>query len=117
MLKQRKNRYLLSRFRFFNNRFLGIFSLQIFLILIFIPIHGGTFADHPSPVSLTTAEKDWLKNHATDIKLCYNSNLPPIEFSDDADKFIGLSADVFALVEKKLGVNLKKKKTIIGRLI
>ncbi|HBT88671.1 transporter substrate-binding domain-containing protein [Desulfobacter sp.] len=100
----------LSRSISFYNRLLLIFSLKILIFLILISLHRTSFAGQPTQVSLTTAEKDWLKNHTADIELCYNSNLPPIEFSDDAHRFIGLGADVFALVEKKLGINVTKKR-------
>ncbi|MCW8931502.1 MAG: transporter substrate-binding domain-containing protein [Gammaproteobacteria bacterium] len=54
-------------------------------------------------VSLTSKEKNWLKNHPI-ITLAPDSQWAPVEFFNDAGKYSGMSADYVALLEKKLGI-------------
>ena len=75
----------------------------------FVMLHGLAFANPSSRVPLTVEEKAWLSDHTSQIELWYNDDFPPIEFANGNGDFVGLGADIFALVEEKLGIQVAKK--------
>ncbi len=84
-----------------------IFVSVIFLFILSHALPPWLFAD-PGPVSLTPEERAWLLEHPDKLTLYYNVEFPPIEFASDSGAFVGLGADVVALLEKRLGVTFKK---------
>ena len=85
-----------------------VMRLIIYGVFIVI-IHGLAFANPSSQVPLTVEEKAWLSEHTSQIELWYNDDFPPIEFTNGNGEFVGLGADIFALVEEKLGIQVAKK--------
>ncbi|GEM_PF-935116 len=69
------------------------------------PAHG---ASHPS-VGLTVEEQEWLRQNPEKLTLFFNTEFPPIEFASDSGRFVGMGAEVIALVEQRLGVSFSKR--------
>lgn len=65
--------------------------------------------DTNSSLSLTTPEKQWLSRHLDEVSLWYDEGFSPFEFSDENDQFVGMGADIVAMVEKKLGMRIRNK--------
>ncbi len=57
-------------------------------------------------VALTAEERAWLADHP-EIRLAPDPDFPPIEFIDDDGNYQGIAADYAALVERRLGIQLK----------
>ncbi|MFZ5565071.1 MAG: PAS domain S-box protein [Thermodesulfobacteriota bacterium] len=91
-----------------NLRFLKFFNPAAVLLLgaILFPvlIVFAQDASLPSPVNLTPVERTWLDHNPDKLVLWFNTEFPPIEFISDKGEFIGMGADVIALVEQRLGV-------------
>ncbi len=68
------------------------------------PLHGAP----TSRVTLTAEEHAWLEQNPEKLTLFYNPDFPPIEFACPDGAFIGMGADVIALVEERLGVVFHK---------
>ena len=86
------------------------------LILLFLLIaiswsHVTTASGKGELPTLTDEEKQWLAQNPGKLTLWFNDSYPPIEYVDEDDEFIGLGADVIALVEKRLGHSFKKVKS------
>ena len=92
------------------NRFLpciqGILAFLSILLFIFCP---AVFGGETSILSLSVEEKEWLAQKSHNVFLWYNNDFPPIEFADEKGAFVGLGADIFSMVEEKLGVTFSKK--------
>ena len=58
--------------------------------------------------TLTPEETAWLTRHGDDIPLWFSDNFPPVEFMSGKGRFIGMGADVIALIEKQIGITFKK---------
>ncbi|MBI9106540.1 MAG: transporter substrate-binding domain-containing protein [Spirochaetales bacterium] len=43
------------------------------------------------------------------IELWYNPEFPPLEYADSEGNFVGMGADIFALIEERLGVTFNKR--------
>jgi len=86
-----------------NLRFLKFFNPAAVLLLgaILFPvlIVFAQDASLPSPVNLTPVERTWLDHNPDKLVLWFNTEFPPIEFISDKGEFIGMGADVIALVE------------------
>ncbi len=65
-------------------------------------------AQSPVNIDLTVAERTWLAQHGEKAVLWFNTDFPPIEFASAAGEFVGMGADIIALVEKRLGVVFRK---------
>lgn len=57
-------------------------------------------------IFLTNEEQNWLDKHKNDIKIGYTIDYPPVEFLSNG-KYVGISADYFKLLEKKLGIRIE----------
>ena len=85
-------------------------KITILLILFVIGIAGTiySFNSNQEPdekIFLTSEETKWLNENKDEIKIGYTTDYPPVEFLDD-DKYVGISADYFKLLEKKLGIKI-----------
>jgi len=78
------------------------------LIFLFLALPAWLGAGVEKTVSLTAEERNWLAHNPDKLTLYYNVEFPPIEFASDSGAFVGLGADVVALVEKRLGITFKK---------
>ncbi|MFZ5569454.1 MAG: PAS domain-containing protein [Thermodesulfobacteriota bacterium] len=67
-----------------------------------------TRAAEPSLAPVTDDERTWLDQHAEKLQLLFNVEFPPVEFASPAGVFVGIGADVIAMVEKRLGVTFSK---------
>lgn len=75
------------------------------LIAHFICVLAGV-----SPArALAENEKLWLAKHGGEIILCFDPHSPPVEFSSKDGLYDGMAADIFALVEKRLGFSFRKR--------
>ena len=86
-------------------------KITILLILFVIGIAGTiySFNSNQEPdekIFLTSEETKWLNENKDEIKIGYTTDYPPVEFLDD-DKYVGISADYFKLLEKKLGIDIE----------
>ncbi len=66
-------------------------------------------ADTASKVALTIEERSWLDQNPEKLILWFNTDFPPIEFVDETGHFLGMGADVIALVEQQLGIRFIKQ--------
>ena len=57
-------------------------------------------------IFLTDEEKVWLEDHKDEIRIGYTTDYPPVEFIKN-DKYVGISADYFSLLEEKLGFEIQ----------
>jgi signal transduction histidine kinase/ABC-type amino acid transport substrate-binding protein len=57
--------------------------------------------------TLTEEEQNWLEAHS-EIRLAPDPQFLPIEYFDEQGRYVGIAAEYFALIEKKLGVTFKK---------
>ncbi len=86
----------------------GIRRCSLLLIFLFLALPAWLGAGVEKTVSLTAEERNWLAHNPDKLTLYYNVEFPPIEFASDSGAFVGLGADVVALVEKRLGITFKK---------
>lgn len=78
-------------------------------VLLLAGLTGALHGSSLSPrVTLTAEERAWLDGNAEQLTLFYNPDFPPIEFAGPDGEFIGMGADVIALVEQRLGVTFRK---------
>ncbi len=85
--------------------------VMISVLLILILSEASVFsvyAKNRSIVTLTAEERIWLDQNSNNIKLLFNTEFPPIEFSSPTGTFTGIGADVIAMIEKRLGVAFDK---------
>ena len=75
-------------------------------VLLFLTSPSWLGAGIDPRVSLTPEERVWLAKNPGKLTLYYNVEFPPIEFASESGAFIGMGADVVALVENRLGVTL-----------
>jgi ABC-type amino acid transport substrate-binding protein len=78
------------------------------LLLLFVLLVQLANTGEPAP-DLTEAEHAWLRANATRIELWYNPDFPPLEFASESGEFVGMGADVLALIEERLGVSFRKR--------
>ncbi len=84
---------------------IGFFFLLLSLVLFL----GPSLLSKGEKNLLTEKEKKWLQANYQKLPLYFNTEFPPIEFSSPQGKFIGMGADIFSAVEKKLGFVFPKK--------
>jgi len=82
----------------------------VLLILFTIGIAGTIYSfefnqKSEEEIFLTAAEVQWLNENKNDIKIGYTNDYPPVEFLENS-KYVGISADYFKLLEKKLGFKI-----------
>lgn len=81
-------------------RIAAVFPLLLSLVL-------APFAVRSDPIS--QAERQWLDENPDKLVLWYDENYPPMEFLSNDGTFVGIGADVMALVEAKLGVKFLRQ--------
>jgi PAS domain S-box-containing protein len=70
---------------------------------------GFAHIDAPPLAALSSEERAWLDQNRDKLILYYNTEFPPIEFAGPEGEFTGLGADVFAEIEKRLGVTFLRQ--------
>lgn len=68
-----------------------------------------TLAQAQPSLDLTTEERNWLDNNPEKLTLYFNTEFPPIEFISESGDFVGMGADIIAMVEKRLGITFLKQ--------
>ncbi len=63
------------------------------------------------PLDLSPAERAWLAEHKDSLTLSFDRAFPPFEFEKSDGTFTGLSADLIAQVEERLGITFRKQGT------
>ncbi len=81
-------------------------SLIIFPAILLAP---SVKADGPALSTLSDSERAWLQANAGKVELWYNPDFPPLEFAAEGGGFVGMGADVIALIEKRLGLTFNKR--------
>jgi PAS domain S-box-containing protein len=81
-------------------RIAAVLPLLLSLIL-------ASFAVRADPIS--QAERQWLEDNPDKLVLWYDENYPPMEFLSNDGSFVGIGADVMALIEAKLGVKFLRQ--------
>lgn len=77
---------------------------MIVLFLFTFTIRGR--AQQNNKITLTEEERNWLDEHADEIKIGYTTDYPPVEFLEN-EEYVGVSADYFRLLEEKLDINIQ----------
>ncbi len=78
----------------------------LFLLFLASPSFPVSAADHPAgTVTLTDAERQWLKAHPV-ITLAPDPDFKPIEYFDKNGDYQGAAADITRILEKKLGITI-----------
>jgi ABC-type amino acid transport substrate-binding protein len=87
---------------------LYVLGLIVFItpILLYFPSQS-TFGSQN--ISLTAEEKLWLSKNP-EIRLAPDPDFLPIEYFNKEGRYIGMAAEFVALMEKKLGIKLKRIK-------
>ena len=78
------------------------------ILIVLLPIVATT-AQESTLTTLTPEERAWLDSHASRIELWFNPDFPPLEFADPEGKFVGMGADIMALVESRLATTFKDR--------
>lgn len=60
----------------------------------------------PEQVWLSAEEKAWIRNHP-EIRLGIDPEFAPFEFMDDQGRYSGFAADYVALLNRRLGLNMR----------
>lgn len=68
---------------------------------------NATFLSGTNDLSLTDAERAWLRTHPK-IRVMYDPAWAPIEFSDAQGNHSGISESYLRLVEQRLGVTFER---------
>ena len=68
---------------------------------------NATFLSGTNNLSLTDAERDWLRTHPK-IRVMYDPAWAPIEFTDARGNPSGISESYLRLVEQRLGITLER---------
>ncbi len=89
----------------YSNGLRRIFSLLLLLSALFSGNQLFAADNRPVAVSLTAAERQWLKDHPV-ITLAPDPDFKPIEYFDKNGNYRGAAADIFRLLEKKLGITI-----------
>jgi PAS domain S-box-containing protein len=90
----------LKKFTLYRRVWIPLLAVAIAIVVWY------TNLDREDQFQLTVEELQWLKDHPT-ITVGPNPIFPPYEFYDDDGIYSGLSADLFYMIEKKLGVSIK----------
>ncbi len=75
---------------------------------MFLQCGMNSFAGERLLPTLTDEERAWLVENPDKLTLLFNAEFPPIEFTSTDGEYIGLVADVIALIEERLGVSFIK---------
>lgn len=67
---------------------------------------AGSILPHVAAVELTPGEQAWVAAHP-EIRVGYDPQWPPFSYRDASGQFIGLDADMLALVGERVGLRLR----------
>jgi PAS domain S-box-containing protein len=81
--------------------------MPILLVLLLLMMPALCMAEQTPDFS--PAERAWLAEHKDSLTLSFDRSFPPIEFENSDGSFSGLSADLIAKIESKLGVTFRKQ--------
>jgi len=82
--------------------------MRIFLaLLLLLTMHAQCMAG-PS-LDLSPEERAWLDEHKDSLTLSFDRSFPPMEFETADGSFVGLSADLVAKIEERLGITFRKQ--------
>lgn len=59
--------------------------------------------------ALSAEERTWLEQNPDKLTLLYSVDFPPIESASSDGEFTGLSAEIIAMIERRLGVRFRMK--------
>ncbi len=79
-----------------------IFSIAFLSLIVFASLYTQKKVNTSF---LTDEEREWLDSHEGQIKIGYTTDYPPIEFLENG-QYVGISADYFHLLEKKLDITI-----------
>ena len=77
--------------------------LTVFAAVLVFIFSSSAMADH---LDLSPEEVAWLKQHPV-VRIGIDANYAPYSFTDSDGKYIGVAPDILALLETKLGIQLK----------
>ncbi|MBN1142735.1 MAG: EAL domain-containing protein [Deltaproteobacteria bacterium] len=77
-------------------------TIFIFLLLCSLGLTGLC----PAAVTLSDAERQWLEKNRHRLVLGFNRHYHPIEFLSEEGRFEGIGADVFRLIEQRIGIEI-----------
>lgn len=83
--------------------------IQIFALIFIANLYLWKVPFAVADVHLTAEEHRWLDANRNQLILWFDAYYPPIEIAGENGKFQGLSADVMASIEKRLGISFIKK--------
>lgn len=78
-----------------------------FALVLLLTLHGHCLAARA--LDLTSEERAWLAEHKDSLVLSYDRSFPPIEFENPGGTFSGLSAELVAQIEARLGITFRKQ--------
>ncbi|MGE4297478.1 MAG: transporter substrate-binding domain-containing protein [Desulfovibrionaceae bacterium] len=73
----------------------------------------GQMAQAAPLASLSQAERDWLAGHPDKLVLWYDGKYPPVEYQADDGSYSGLTPEIIARIEDRLGVTFIKKPALV----
>ena len=82
--------------------------MRFILALLLLLTIGGQCLANP-PLDLSPEERAWLAEHKDSLTLSFDRSFPPIEFEKPDGTFTGLSADLIARIEERLGITFRKQ--------
>ncbi|WP_169853233.1 transporter substrate-binding domain-containing protein [Anaerohalosphaera lusitana] len=82
------------------------FTLAVLIAIAFCAGIGGCREEQED--FLTSEERVWLEEHKNEIRVTYAPYWAPMTFTDEPGNASGYCADVFRLIEKKLGVQFER---------
>ncbi|MDP3429494.1 MAG: PAS domain S-box protein [Desulfomicrobium sp.] len=82
---------------------------SILALLLLLMMHVQCIAA-PS-LDLSPEERAWLAEHKDSLTLSFDRSFPPMERETADGTFVGLSADLIATIEERLGITFRKQGT------
>ncbi|ACU90405.1 PAS domain S-box protein [Desulfomicrobium baculatum] len=82
--------------------------MRFILALLLLLTVGSQCLANP-PLDLSPEERAWLAEHKDSLTLSFDRSFPPIEFEKPDGSFTGLSADLVARIEERLGITFRKQ--------
>ena len=83
------------------------------LVLLFLAaLPADTARGRSAAVSaplLSAEERAWLDDNPDKLVLWYNTDFPPVEYASNKGEFVGMGAEVIALLEKSLAIRFDKR--------
>jgi len=80
-----------------------------FILALLLLLTVGSHCLANPPLDLSPEERAWLAEHKDSLTLSFDRSFPPIEFENPDGTFTGLSADLIARIEERLGITFRKQ--------